>query len=175
MNALTTLALLGISIASFFVYTNPTYKSVESLKAEAAQYELALDKAKEAEVKKEELISKYNTFSADDLDNLYKLLPDTVDNIRLLLDINQVASSYGTSITNIQVDSGQTNTQANDPRPYGSLIVKFTITLSYENFQKFLRDIERNLRVTDINTLSFISSESGLYTYEVAIKTYWLK
>ena len=175
MNLITTLVLLGLSIGSFFMYTNPTYKKIEALRAEAAQYSAALDKAKIAEAKKEELISKYNTFSTDDLENLSKLLPDTVDNIRLLLDINQVASTYGTSITNIQVDSNQQNASANDPQPYGSLLVKFSITMSYEDFQKFLRDIERNLRITDINTLSFVSTDTGLYTYDVSIKTYWLK
>lgn len=177
MNLITQLFLLAISVASFFLFTNPHYKNVEDLKVQAAAYEKALESAKEADSIKQELIAKYNTFSADDLANLEKLLPDTVDNIRLLLDINQVANTYGSSISAIQITSNTTNanTATATDKPYGSIIIQFNVTMRYEDFIKFTQDLEQNLRITDVSALTFTGVDTGLYTYAVTLRTYWLK
>jgi len=179
MNLITIILLLIISIGSFFSYTNPHYKNIEGLHREVSEYQSALDKATEATKIKEELISKYNTFSTDDLSNLQKLLPDTVDNIRLLLDINQVASNYGTNISSLKIDSGTTQSSQNSAggggKAYGSILISFSISLSYENSLKFLSDLEHNLRVTDVNSFAFSSNDTGDNSYSISLRTYWLK
>lgn len=178
MNLIVTILLLVISVSSFFLYTNPHYKNIDGLKKESAQYETALIKAKEAETIKNNLIAKYNTFSVEELHNLEKLLPDTVDNIRLLLDIYRLASNYSTNVTGITVDPIQKDQASGQPasaKAYGALTIKFHVEMTYDNFKKFLSDIEHNLRVTDINTIAFATGESGVYGYDVSLKTYWLK
>jgi Tfp pilus assembly protein PilO len=175
MNLLTIIFLLAVSVGSFFFYTNPSYKDVEGLKRTVASYEIALERAREAMKIKEVLQERYNTFSNEDFNHLQKMLPDTVDNIRLLLDINQVASSYGTSIGGIRVESDQSTNQNTDTKPYGGITIRFRVSMTYDNFQKFLRDIEQNLRITDVSALTFASVEGGIYTYDVTLRTYWLR
>jgi Tfp pilus assembly protein PilO len=178
MNIATVILLLAMSVGSFFLYTNKEYKEIETLKKESAAYDLALEKAKEALQKKDILQEKYNMFTVEDFDQLQKMLPDTVDNIRLLLDINQVASNYGTSISGIKVDTEPANTsagQATEAKPFGGITIHFKVSMNYENFQRFLKDIEHNLRITDITALTFGAPVSGQYAYDVTLRTYWLK
>ena len=54
------------------------------------------------------LNNKYNTFSKTDLDKLNKILPDNVDNIKLILDIQRIAQTYGMDIQNIKFDASVT-------------------------------------------------------------------
>ncbi len=170
--------MLALSGGSFFLYTNPHYKTIESLKKEAAAYNVALESAKQAEAKKAQLQEKYNMFTAEDFSQLQKMIPDTVDNIRLLLDINQVASNYGTSISAIKVDTEQANPntpQSGEAKSYGGITLHFKVSMTYDNFQKFLKDIEHNLRITDVSAITFASAQNGLYGYDVTLRTYWLK
>ena len=184
MKFLTPLLLIGISVALFLMFINPTYQTIGVLREEGSQYTAALDRAKQAGVKRDQLVSKYNSFSSEDLKRLLKVLPDRVDNIKLVVDVNNLAAKYGTSIRDIKVGD---NTQTSKPnaiiaeaasKPYGTLSVGFGVTMSYENFLRFLNDIEQSLRLTDVSAIEFdtiASGTSGNYNYIVTVKTYWLK
>lgn len=179
MNLITYIIMITAAVASFFLYTNPHYKSVQGLKAQAAQYEDALDKAKEAEQIKVDLAAKRESFSQEDVELLHKMLPDTVDNIRLLLDINQIAAGYGSGIAGIHVDSGSSNQQANPTQDQkadlGAVTIGFNVTMSYTSFLAFLKDLEQSLRITDLTVLNFSSTDTGQYSFGVSLKTYWLQ
>ena len=86
MTKLTTPVLLIIlSIGLFFMYVDPTYNNVQEIIQEQERFDEALDKSKELQMIRDELLAKYNTFSTSDLNRLSKLLPDNVDNVRLVL------------------------------------------------------------------------------------------
>lgn len=168
--------MIAIAAGSFFFYTNPHYKNIQSLRSEVAEYQVALVKAKEAERIKADLAVKRDSFTQEDIDQLQKLLPDSVDNIRLLLDINQIAAGYGSTISGIKVDAAQADKSASGEKPvYGAVTIGFTVTMPYQAFLSFLKDLEHNLRITDLTVLGFNTSETGLYSYNVSLKTYWLQ
>ena len=58
-----------------------------------------------------------------------------------------------------------------------------TTRASYSNFVSFVKDLEKSLRVVDVNSITFSSTESvgtsqassDMYKYEFKVKTYWLK
>lgn len=177
MNLIAYIIMITAAIASFFLYTNPQYKHVQTLKAQASKYEVALEKAKQAEQIKAELATKRESFSQEDIDQLQKMLPDTVDNIRLLLDINQIAASYGSGIAGIRVDTTASDQQAQTGQKtdLGAVTIGFNVTMSYTSFLAFLKDLERSLRITDLTVLSFSSTDTGQYSFGVTLKTYWLQ
>lgn len=168
----------------FFVYTQPTYDAVKTVNAQVAQYDAALSKASELQQRKQTLLSQYNTFSQSNIDDLTKLLPDHVDNIRLILDVDSLATKHGMAIQNVVVSSNQTqSTQtstlgsvSSSKQKYDSLTVKFSTQASYETFRQFLNDLETSLRIVDLVSLSITRSDNGqLYSYDVTLRTYWLK
>ena len=85
------LSIAGLAVAGgiFFLYTQPAYDNVQVLKGRIAQYDQALDKAAELQQLKQSLLSRFNAFRPEDLDRLQKLLPDHVDNVRLILDLDR--------------------------------------------------------------------------------------
>src|SRR3989344_643935 len=158
--------LVGSAIALFMVYTDPAYQEIKDLQKQVASYDEALDKSQELKRTRDQLISRRNTFPAESLQKLEKILPDNVDNIRLIIDINAIAASHLLSIKNIELgevsdDASGKNALAvgSSGSPVGSVALGFTVAASYENFLAFLQDLEHSLRVVDIENMSFTVAE----------------
>lgn len=190
--------ILGVALAGFvfFFYTKPTYDRVRTVQTQVAQYDTALTKATELQELKQTLLSRYNAFNPSDIDRLQKFLPDHVDNVRLILDLDSLASRYGLGLQNVDVTgtSGASGRKeqtalgaiAAGSQKYDSLTLKFTTRGSYDSFVSFMTDLESSLRVVDLVNLtvsrdtsaaaSSVATPGALsYTYDVTIRTYWLK
>ncbi len=184
--------LLAAAFGMFFLYTNTAYEKVRVLQKEESAYNDALGNSKKLQSVRDDLVKKYNTLPKESLDRLQKLLPDNVDNIRLIIEIEQLASGHGMSVTGVNYDAGDdkdekkdqfaTNQQLSGAKNnIGSYDLEFTIEGKYEQFQEFLTDLEKSLRIVDVSSITFSSltvnekKPSDLYTYTVKIKTYWLK
>lgn len=188
--------LIALSVISFIVFTDPTYKDIKELKLEAASYNQALDNAKSLQETRDELAAKYNSFDPNDIDRVEKLLPDSVDNIRLIIEIEKIAAKYGMILKQVKYDTFETN--ATDTagvtketkgdallsnREYGEFELQFSTEGEYSKFLSFLSDLEESLRIVDISNVSFSSTSditttglsSGSYKYDFTVKTYWLK
>lgn len=187
MNIITPLILIIISISSFFMYTDKVYRgdaagnsadSIKSLLAEDEQYQTALNNTNEIKKKRAALVDKMNSISPDNLTKLESLLPDNIDNIQLIIDMNNIADRHGLTLKGAKLDTSTKNDQNKlgaDNNKYGTVGISFSVTASYDNFQNFLKDLERSLRLVEITDLSVTGSTSGLYDYSVGLKTYWLK
>ena len=198
------IVLIGIAASVFFMFANPIYNDISAQKAQAASYNEALNNSKELENERDILTAKYNAIDPNDLAKLQKLLPDNIDNIRLILEIEQIAAPYGMSLTDVKYDT--TNTAASSsapavvatveggaaansiPKNYGIFDLEFSTSGTYDNFINFTKDLENNLRIVDISSIDFssdantgitgVSPKTNLaevYKYDFKIKTYWLK
>ncbi len=180
MRLLLPILLIGAALGLFVLYTNPTYQASKVVAAEVSKYDEALNKSQELKASRDKLVSKRNTFSADDVTKLNKILPDNVDNIRFIIDINNIASRHGLSLTDVQIGSvSDSKTQRNalsggvSGDAVGSATIGFSVSASYDDMLAFLADLEHSLRIIDIQTLSF-DGGAGSNTYSFNIKTYWL-
>lgn len=170
--------LLAVSGIIFFAYIDPTYNSIKERGKEELLLDNALNNTKELQALRDELRSKYNTFSTSDLDRLVKIVPNNVDNVRLVRDIDGIASKYGMSLYNTVVGVIETNTSrvsVPDSSGYGSVLLTFSVTGPYKTFLNFLKDMEKSLRIVDVVGVTFVSSEKDLYEYRISLQTYWLK
>ncbi len=183
-------AIIGVVAAGaiFFLYTKPAYDGIQSANAQIGEYNAALDKAAELQELKQSLLSRYNSFNPTDIERLQKLLPDHVDNVRLILDLDSLAGRYGLSLQNVDVsklDSSKSQTAlgaiGSSNQKYESLTLKFSTRGTYANFEQFLRDLETSLRIVDLSSLSIADSSDPTvrgepyYTYDITLRTYWLK
>jgi len=169
--------LLIASGVLFFGYIDPTYRHIVELRTDEARYDSALNNTEELQSVRDVLRSKYNSFSGTDLERLAKMVPNNVDNVRLVRDIDGIASKYGMSLYNTTVgvvESGPSEIGFSDD-PYGSVLLTFSVTGPYKTFLNFLKDLEASLRIVDVMDVSFSASDKDLYEYRVAIQTYWLK
>lgn len=191
--------LIGISACVLFVFANPIYGDITALRAQVSSFDEALNNSKALENERDKLTAKYNALNPDDLAKIQKLLPDNIDNIRLILEIEKIALPYGMVLRDVKYDVAEDSTSTNVAntasgivpqggrnlsvvnRDYGTWDLEFSTSGTYNNFLNFTRDLESNLRIVDISSIQFSSSTSlkinsaDAYTYSFKIKTYWLK
>lgn len=193
---LTSLILFSLAILTLVLFANPLYTEVNKLKSEQADYNSALGNSKSLENERDKLTAEYSTISPENLERLRKMLPDNVDNIRLILEIEKMALPYGMVLRDVKysatpdgsasdtaqaISSGTSSGTGN--QDYGSWDLEFSVTGTYTNFLSFLKDLESNLRIIDVASINFSSATSltpnksmpESYTYNFRIKTYWLK
>lgn len=194
------IVLIGISASIFFMFTNPLYEEVGSLRTKVASYNDALNNSTMLENERDKLTAKFGTINPDNLVKLQKLLPENVDNIRLILEIEKIASPYNMVLTDVKyntTDSSATTPAVSETqggatakpanKGYGIFDLEFSTTGSYNNFIAFLKDLESNLRIVDMSSIEFSSdvgtstnnstktASSEVYKYNFKFRTYWLK
>jgi hypothetical protein len=173
--------LVGTAIGLFVLFTNPTYQAAKETQKEVGAYNDALDKSQELRKTRDEKIAAFNTFSAEDKDRLIRILPDNVDNIHLIIDINNIAARHGISLKNVTLGSlsdsaSQQSALAvgSSGSAVGSVELGFGFSSSYDNMLAFMQDLQHSLRVMDIEKISFTAGVNDLTDYSFSIRTYWL-
>lgn len=171
------IVLLSLSITAFFLFIDPTYKETKELRRELALFDSALDNSKELQKIRDAIVEEYNNaISPSDKELLSKFLPNTVDNVRLVRDIDSIAAHHGLALRNVRVEFGESVGEVGpSTRSYGTATVSFAVAASYPFFLAFLSDLERSLRLVDIVSVSFTASDQDLSEYQIGVRTYWLK
>lgn len=190
-----TLSAVGLALAGgiFFLFTQPTYDAIKVLGQEIGEFNQALDKASELQQLKQSLLSRYNAFNPADIDRLHKLLPDHVDNVRLVLDLDNLAARSGMALQNVIISNpsseegnpGVIGSIGGGRQKHDSLTLKFATRGTYQSFVTFLQELEASLRVVDLVSLNLerevvaqSEAKSGaepIFRYDITIRTYWLK
>ena len=175
-----------LALTIFFMYTKPAYSSIQEVQAQIAQYDDALAKAAQLQELKQKLLSRYNSFNPDDINRLQIMIPDHVDNIGLILELDNIASRYGMALENVDVSSASPQSQAvggdvigGSHLKHDSLTLDFSTFGTYANFLTFMQDLESSLRVVDLVSLTLnqdtATKGEPAYHFDVSIRTYWLK
>ncbi len=184
-----------ISIVVFIFGVNQFYKDVSTLKEEISVYKEALDNSTKLLTTQDTLLKNYNEIKQEDKERLNNFLPGSVNNIEFILEIEHIANIHNMPIKDIKFEAMKKKITPNDPnmvvseiptdnRSYGVFPVEFTTEGSYDRFLDFLKDLEFNLRLVDIKSISFLVSDNknaevgvdpNVYTYNLKVETYWLK
>jgi Tfp pilus assembly protein PilO len=187
----TLFSLLFLAAAGglFFFYTKPAYDGVREVQTQIDQYDQALNKAAELQKLKQSLLSRFNAFNPADVDRLHKLLPDHVDNVRLVLDLDTLASQHGFALQNVVINAPNTAVQAGEEQvtigpsrqTYDSLTLRFATSGTYPKFVEFINALENSLRLVDVVALTMDVDSAGgggsdpSYRFDITLRTYWLK
>lgn len=185
--------LIGLSVVGFSMFVAPIYAEIGGLKDQVLSYNQALDNSKALEDERDKLTKKYNLIDPGNIAKLEKLVPNSVDNIRLILEIEKIALPYGMQLRDVKYDiikeedatvvQGGGVVTPNENKDYGTWDLSFSTQSTYDNFVAFMKDLEKNLRIVDTSSIQFDSnigtglnpSFNQVYKYSVKIKTYWLK
>lgn len=186
MNRLVSIILILGAVGVFFGYINPTYTGqVRSLEQEIKNLDSALATAVKFREEEARLVQERENIPQTELDRIKKLLPDNVDNVQLILDMDGIANANGVRISDIGIDESKSGNDGGDAvgqgvliqeeKAYKSLVISFTATATYSQFKNFLRDIEQSLRTLDVIEIAFSESETGVYKFDMRVQVYWLQ
>src|SRR3989344_4176656 len=177
----TAIILLLLAVGLFYTVTRGQYQDAKELHNLSNEYKSILQNITDIEELRDRLLITYERLPRTEIDRLNKMLPDNVDTVRIALDIDGMASNYVIAIENIQAISSSNEQSGLVVLPeyagaYEKATISFSFVSSYDNFMNFLADLEKNLRVMDIKSISFQSPDnSNLYEYQISVDTYWLK
>lgn len=180
MKYLMPLILIVVAVVTFVFYTNPQYQTV---KKNAAEYQAVVEantNAAQLRAVREKLTGDRAKISEADVDKLVKMLPDGVENIGLIIDIDTIAKSkYGLRIRSTKINDVSSKVSGSigpNSNKYGAISLSFSVLAPYETFISFLKDLESSQRLVDVTNLSFSSaSKADIYDFNVTLQTYWLK
>jgi Tfp pilus assembly protein PilO len=200
MKLISSILLLIISTLVFFFVAKPLYGEVRQLQTDVSTYNVALNSSIELQKTRDSLVNAYKNIKTEDKKKLAHLLPSTIDNIPLILEIEKIANLHGMPLNNIKFEpksleskdasAPNNNFVASDNNPvdilpYNIFPMEFAIEGRYDIFVDFLKDLEDNLRLVDIRSISFgvpppsaipgKGVDPNIYSYTLKIETYWLK
>src|SRR3989338_2087914 len=95
MRFLTPILLLTVAAIVFFYFTDPILTEIDVLKVRQTELDVALTNAQELLKIQDKLSAEYKKISKEDENNLDRMMPDNIDNVRLIIDINNIAKNYG--------------------------------------------------------------------------------
>ena len=185
MNLITPILIFIASIGLFVGYTLPSYHKINNLKSGEQSYDTAIDNSIKYRQTKESLASQYSQIGQSDIDRLKKMLPDTLDNVRLVIDLEKIANESSLVFKNVQYNAELNKKEKNqesgvqsphgsvlpsansvdvatpaDAMPYGVALITFTVQGPYENFLTFLAKAESSLRIIDVTSVAFASNDT---------------
>ncbi len=188
MNPLVTpIILLVLSAGLFFTFTDKQYEHVKELKQNALEYDKAIKNSNDLLKSRDRVLLEYKAFPLENMKRVERLIPDNVDNVRLIIDINGITSKYGVAVKNVRLDTINNSEKkqvitSDDGKPYHSATVSFSVNAKYETFLQILKDIESSLRILDVESVSFVSADNpaqgvpaDVYQFDVTLRTYWMK
>lgn len=191
--------LIVLAIGIYFTFTRAKITELQNIRAVNAQYQKAIDDSDRLIKLRDATLATYNSLSDTDKDRLNKIVPNNVDNVRLVIDVkDDIAAHHGLVLKNIKTSSPDTQQQTggtiatnvstampgdtsvvpntnNTVNKYGIVTLSFDVSTNYQTFLDFLKDLESSLRIMDISKLTVKANETGTYDFSVEVKTYWLK
>lgn len=177
----------------FVGYVHPTVtKDIAAARAQVKKYDAALAASTRYEQKQAQLATEEQALPEDGIERLEQYLPDNVDNVQLILDLDGLASRSGLTITNFNTTESEVSTKGDsveveggpaptgqvlslDPsKPYESLDLSITAAGSYAQMRAFLDGVESSLRPLDLIQFQLTDSPTGVYRYQMTFRLYWL-
>ena len=198
---ITATILIVLAIGIYFTVTKGKLAEAGLVAAQNSQYTSAIDSAKQLIAVRDQVNNDYKEVSQDDRDKLAKMVPDSVDNIRLIIDMTGIAKKFdftlsglsatvsgkGSATSKAGAGSGPiANPMANPSMPgstaaslavptLDTVAISFSVSAPFNQFVSFMQALEADLRIMDITHLTMTANDSGVYDFNVQMNTYWLR
>ena len=183
MRTLTPVFSIVIALVAFFFYTQPKYDGTTSIESDITEYNKAVDTAQKLNTLIQNLLNEKNTHSQAELVKLDKIVPQEVDEVRLIVDLKNMAKHYNMLFGNIEVSSEPVDTSkltsatVSDAIGADSFVtsdISFSLIGTYDQFKSMLYDIERSMTILDVTNLSIAASEGTLQQFNITVRAYSL-
>lgn len=159
------------AFALYFLFIQDTLERIGELQIETLQFSEALASAQELEATIKRLTSEKESITTDDLNKLDVLLPDRIDSVRFIYDLNTIASIHNKILGDVELEEMERDL-------FTSTVVTFSINGTYDELIAFISDLERSLRIVDVQGISFkVTNDSDIdgIDYTIVIATHVLK
>ena len=171
-----------IAILLFFFFTQPKFDEAKLIDVEATEYEQAVENFNTfVSTLKQKLAIKQQQTQAQN-DKLDLLIPDAVDDTRLLVDIEALVKRHGMLLGGMSasndnallVKEGVENSATSVSDEMNAVDVTFDVIGTYPQFKDLLREIEQSSELLEVTSMSFSASEGSFQQFSLNVRTYSL-
>lgn len=108
----------------------------------------------------------FEALQQDDIKTIMTMVPVSVDDIKLMSEITNIAAESGIPLDNMGIKD-----------KIGEYTVSFTVLTTYTNFKKIIALFEKSMRLFTLQSVSFTpgKTEEDLVKYNVEFSTYYMK
>jgi len=172
-----------IALVVFFFFVKPMFAEIQQIQGETDQYQQAVGKATELNQLLTALVSKKRSYSAEEIERLEALVPQSVDEVKILADLNELAKSHSMLFGNIKVTSRDEvvstgeQTAPSQTVSYDDFVtsdITFGLIGTYEQFKAMLSDLEKSLVLMEITNITLSASDGPLQQFELTVRAYSL-
>jgi len=197
--------ILPLSIIAIIMiglwFIKPTYKEIRNLSQEINTKQEILNEKQKLVFDIEKLVSQYEDIKGR-VNKVFYALPTEAEIPNILVQLEALASENGIIFESVNFGEIQENKQnkitfketALSPEEQNdlenletvnnikSIFVDVKLTGSYENFKKYLKGLENNIRIVDVVSVNFSSASkskekeekiSDIFSYLVKFKVYY--
>jgi hypothetical protein len=183
---LTPIFSIIIALALFFLFIQPTFEEIQDVKKEYDEYQLARKAVGDFLTRLRSLSSQVDNLSAPDVERLESFVPERIDEIGMVVDLEALIESHNMAFGSIAVseppkidadlDVAENNSTITFDNDFRTTDISFTVIGTYEDMRSLLKDMERSLTLMEIMKLGFSSPASAddPTVYTITIRTYSL-
>lgn len=181
------LLMVVIGLIIYFDFTQPIYNEAQDIKAKERSQEVFVQNQQSSIKQVQGLFSSFQ--SQSQLEQVVSLaLPADPDVAGAIAQLNGLANnnrlspeSFNVSLVGAKSDSSSvkaknSSSSAVQVNPLGTVKFSVKMTGTYEDFKNFLKNIETNIRIFDVNTLSVQpagKSNQDLYNFNIVATAYY--
>ncbi len=141
-------------------------ESIPTLSEKVASYQKTIDAYPELKNSAESALSAYKNISEEDRNKIMVMVPETVDEIKLMSELVNIGVASGIPIESMGIkDKG------------GYYSINFTVMAKYSDFKKVMATWENSRRLLALQNVSFSSGKTDdeVLKFTVDLVAYYLK
>lgn len=189
----TPILFIIIAIGLFFTYLRPAYGVLQAFQAQTDVLDSTIKESENLIQMHNDMLTQYENIDPTDHAKLKKILPDNIDVVRLIMDIDALSIKHNLVIDSFEVpqirdieqdarNSRNARQSEEELKPVGSAVLSVECKGEYQDFKNFLTDIEHSLSLLDVVGLEIevpnilkpeVTDDNPMYTLD--LQAYWLK
>ena len=151
--------LLLIAAAAVFFFVMPRWNEVQKIKSDIKGLEALHKELVDLAASRDSLVQQYNSADERDLKKLAAIVPKGRLTASALTDFEILSQKNGLTLERVDFSENKETSSGALPEqgsgPYRVMPVSLTLKGGYENFREFLKALELNLRLTDVEEIAF--------------------
>lgn len=173
------LFLIGGAVVIFFAESKDYFPEVKNMRNQIASYNETINTAKEVKNSIDKVLEDYNVISQENVDRINKMIPSGAESMKLVVQFDEMMRKNGLDLKNIDVRDTIPKDSASVSQNKGVAIESVALSIrtqgSYGAFYLFLKDLEKSLRLIDVNSVKISPVGQDNYDFSIEAVSYWRK
>lgn len=176
---LISLFLIAGAFVIFFTESKNYFPEIKNLRKQAASFNETINTAKKVRSSIDKTLEDYNAISQENVDRINKMVPFAAESMKLVVQFDEMMRKNGLNLKNIDTKDVISKNSASVSKNKGVIPESIALSIktqgSYDSFYLFILDLEKSLRLIDVNSVKITPAGQDNYDFSLEAVSYWLK